>query len=259
MSDLNLYQRRNLAKKAVFEHEFSKIMGEGLKYKYLPVEQIKPVVEKAWNDAGIVMDPGDMEEENVREPWDVQSQYGTSSRWYHVKGKVSFTLVNIDDPSDKVTFVMIGEAKDNSDKTYNKVYTSALKNFYKMEFNISEGPKDDTDSIQSDDQLEKEIAPVVKRRSPPANDPFFGKQAKTETKDDFVTGDKIAISDEIPTEAEMVSVISVKGAQAKYKEVVKKFKIEKGAKSNYDLTYNDKVELYTILMAIDGSDRGAGA
>ena len=38
---LNIYQRRNLAKRIVREASFSKVKGEGLKYSYLPVDQIR--------------------------------------------------------------------------------------------------------------------------------------------------------------------------------------------------------------------------
>jgi len=132
------------------------------------------------------------------------------------------------------------------------VYWSSDKSKYTMDEN-------DGTIIESAPMVEGKVEEKPKR-SMPKDDPFFGKPApkKTEVQDDFVTGDMIVASD-IPPEAEMVSVISVKGAQAKYKDVVKNFKIEKGAKSNYDLSYNDKVELYTILMAIDESDKGAGA
>ena len=181
MSDVqNLYQRRNAAKKAVFKHEFKKVQGEGLKFKYLPVEIIKPVVEEAWNDVGIVADVGPLELEDSRDQWDVDSQYGGGkTRWFHCKGSLEITLVNIDNPEDKVSFTVWGEAKDNSDKVINKVYTSAMKNFYKIEFNISEGPKDDTDAIQSDADLEEKPKVTI-----PKDDPLFSKKKTVPAKEE---------------------------------------------------------------------------
>lgn len=175
MSDLNIYQRRNAAKKQVFEHEFKKEQSQGLKFKYIPVEQIKPIVERAWNVAGIVMNIISLEIDDVAPPLTKESTnpYGekTSSIWYHKKGTLKFELVNIEKPEDRVAFEIEGEAKDNSDKVINKIYTSAIKNFYKIEFNISEGAKDDIDAIQSDDALEVSTG----RGQPPTDDPFFGK------------------------------------------------------------------------------------
>lgn len=51
----------------------------------------------------------------------------------------------------------------------------------------------------------------------------------------------------IPTEQEMASFIDVCGAMPAYKETVKGFKQSHGAMSSYDLSYDEKVELYTIL------------
>ena len=183
----NLYQRRNEAKKEVYEHEFSKVRTEGLRYAYMPVESIKPIIEKAYNNTGIVMDIGSLVYDDVLPPWEKTSQYGETSTWHFVRGSLTITLVNMDDPSDKATFTVVGEAKDNSDKVINKVYTAAYKNFLKLEFNVSEGPKDDTDAIQTEADLEKSEKPKAEadpeKKKPRAastmakkvqtDDPFF--------------------------------------------------------------------------------------
>lgn len=189
---LNIYQRRNMAKKIVREASFSKVKGEGLKYTYLPVDQIKPVVESAWNDAGIVMDILFEDVTDVREPIEKTSQYtGEKTMWYHRRMELGIALVNIDNPEDRYQCVITGEAKDNSDKTWNKLYTSALKNFYKIEYNISER-KDDTDELQDEAMIEQANAGKgAWRKQPQSADPFFSKAtpkaepkpepAKTET------------------------------------------------------------------------------
>ena len=188
MTSKNLYQRRNDAKKKVFEHEFSKVKTGELKYAYLPIEQIKPIVEDAYNAAGIVMDIISLDLTEVMPP-DIRTSTGydgnpSKSTWLHMRGTLTIKLVNMDEPSDCVTVEVIGEAKDNSDKVTSKVYTSAIKNFYKAEFNISEGPKDDTDATQSDADLEKQSKATpkkneTKRFTTPSADPFFsGKKAE---------------------------------------------------------------------------------
>lgn len=173
---LNIYQRRNLAKKIVREASFSKVKGEGLKYLYLPVDQIKPVVESAWNDAGIVMDILFEDVTDVREPTEKVSQYtGEKSIWYHKRMELGIALVNIDNPEDRYTCVITGEAKDNSDKTWNKLYTAALKNLYKIEYNIAER-KDDTDELQDEAMIEQANAGKgAWRKQPQSADPFFSK------------------------------------------------------------------------------------
>lgn len=170
---LNIYQRRNLAKIIVRETAFSKVKTEGLKYAYLPIDQIKPVVEAAWNDAGIVMDIRDERVEDVRPPYEKTSQYGDKSVWFHKSMRLKVALVNIDDPEDEYCCVITGEAKDNSDKVFNKLYTAALKNLYKIEFNIAER-KDDTDELQDEEAIE--VANGAKKgawRTQQVKDPFF--------------------------------------------------------------------------------------
>ena len=173
---LNIYQRRSMAKRIVREASFSKVKGEGLKYSYLPVDQIKPVVESAWNDAGIVMDVLFEDVTDVREPTEKVSQYsGDKSVWYHKRMELGIALVNIDNPEDRYTCVITGEAKDNSDKTWNKLYTAALKNFYKIEYNIAER-KDDTDELQDETMIEQANAGKgAWRKQPQSADPFFSK------------------------------------------------------------------------------------
>lgn len=181
---LNIYQRRSMAKKIVREASFSKVKGEGLKYLYLPIEQIKPVVESAWNEAGIVMDILFEDVTDVREPTEKVSQYtGEKSIWYHKRMELGIALVNIDNPEDRYTCVITGEAKDNSDKTWNKLYTAALKNLYKIEYNIAER-KDDTDELQDEAMIEQaNVGKGAWRKQPQSADPFFSKPvAKAEPK-----------------------------------------------------------------------------
>ena len=190
MSDtasLNVYQRRNKAKRTVYEHEFSKTDGSGLKYKYLPVEKVKPVVEKAWNDAGIVMDIVDTEIREMRPNWEQRSEYGTS-HWFHLEMRMKVALVNIDDPTDRVEIEICGEGKDNSDKAESKAYTAAIKNLYKLEFNIAEGPKDDADALQTDSAIEEsnmspkelEAAKAAEEQRKRENRARLAEQAKAE-------------------------------------------------------------------------------
>ena len=184
---LNIYQRRNLAKKIVREASFSKVKGEGIKYKYLPVDQIKPVVESAWNESGIVMDILFEDVIDVREPTEKVSQYtGEKSIWYHRRMELGIALVNIDNPTDRYQCVITGEAKSNSDKTWGMLYTAALKNFYKIEYNIAER-KDDDDAHQEEVMIEQVSDKGAWRKQPPSDDRFFSKAtpmaepAKTET------------------------------------------------------------------------------
>lgn len=181
---LNIYQRRNAAKRAVYEHEFSKTESQGLRYKYISIDQVKPVVEKAWNESGIVMDIIDTEFSKMRDDWEQRSEYGPS-HWFHVELRLKVALVNMDDPGDRVEIEVYGEGKDNSDKAESKAYTAAIKNLYKLEFNIAEGPKDDPDSLQSDEEIEASNRSEETRRAKlealreqAKDDPFLGSHSR---------------------------------------------------------------------------------
>ena len=197
---LNIYQRRNKAKRAVYEHEFSKTASQGLKYKYIPVDQVKPIVEKAWNDNGIVMDVVETEFSQMRPDWEQRSEYGPS-HWFHVELRLKVALVNIDDPEDRVEIEVHGEGKDNSDKAESKAYTAAIKNFFKLEFNIADGPKDDPDAVQSDEEIE------AANRNDEAN-----RRAKLEALREQAKDDRFLGSHSKETEA----VIDAMGADAAF-------------------------------------------
>jgi len=187
-STRNVYQRLLDCKKIVAETAFVKVKGEGLKFAYLPIDQIKPIVEDAMLKAGLILLRGEIEAEPMREPWTTASQYGPgSSTWFHMRGRRSFTWVNADDPTDRTEpQVYESEAKDNSDKTFSKLNTAILKAFYKDEFNISDSPKDDIDNTEDEVKAERE----AQRRAQEAkakNDPFFGGVAKKPAKTEALT------------------------------------------------------------------------
>ena len=177
----NVWQRLADCKRIVAEATFTKVKGEGLKFAYLPIDQVKPIVEDAMVRAGLVLIRGEIEAENMREPWTQASPYGPgSSTWFHIRGRRSFTWVNIDNPADRTDpQVYESEAKDNSDKTFSKLNTAILKAFYKDEFNISDSPKDDTDNTEDELKAERE-AQRKAAEAKAARDPVFG-GAKKET------------------------------------------------------------------------------
>ena len=211
----NVYQRLAECKAIVAETAFKKVKGEGLKFAYLPIDQIKPIVEDAMIKAGLVLIRGEIEAEPMREPWTSASQYGPgSSTWFHLRGRRSFTWVNIDDPADRTEpQVYESEAKDNSDKTFSKLNTAILKAFYKDEFNISDSPKDDIDNTEDELKAEREAQRRAQEQKA-ANDPFFGGSKKEAPKTETIT--------DRPRET-MVDVICKANNTALLRPIVKKY------------------------------------
>ncbi len=179
----NVYQRLSDAKKIVAKATFTKAKGEGLKYDYLPIEKIKPVVEDAMNEAGLVLIFGDLDTYEIRPAHEKVSPYGDKSWWLHYGGSQTFTWINIDDPSDRLEMTFSGEAKDNSDKCVSKLYTAIIKNFYKQVFNISTDRKDDPDNTEDEKRLEDaERRMRVAESMKTTKDPFFRSKTKGEEK-----------------------------------------------------------------------------
>lgn len=171
MTDVkNLHQRLVEAKRIVGETKLKKVDPKkgGLQYGYLPVSRMKPVVADAEVQAGITRTYGKARIDDIRDPWEVPSNYGGgTTTWHHKMMSLEIILTNADNPDDQITQTFIGEAKDNSDKVINKLYTSALKNYFKQIYDIAESEEDDTDSQQE---------PQVKVQ--PSNDSFFSKRTR---------------------------------------------------------------------------------
>lgn len=75
---------------------------------------------------------------------EIENKYG--NRGYHYTIKMSFTLVNGDDPDDIKTAQWLGEASDYGDKGINKAETSGTKYFLMRLFNVSEKGETEADS-----------------------------------------------------------------------------------------------------------------
>lgn len=215
----NVYQRLSDAKKIVAKATFTKAKGEGLKYDYLPIEKIKPVVEDAMNEAGLVLIFGDLDTYEIRPAYEKVSPYGDKSWWLHYGGSQTFTWINIDDPSDRLEMTFSGEAKDNSDKCVSKLYTAIIKNFYKQVFNISTDRKDDPDNTEDEKRLEDaERRMRVAESMKATKDPFF----RSKTKDDGKQKEKQTEEDIPPAEAPAVTEITLERPREVKEETINK-------------------------------------
>lgn len=67
---------------------------------------------------------------------EVRNKFGSIG--YHYLLDMSFTVINTDDPEDKMTVKWISEATDYGDKGINKAITSGVKYFIMRLYNISE-------------------------------------------------------------------------------------------------------------------------
>lgn len=163
---LNVYQA--LAQSRVdFQQkgDFKKVKSEGLKFAYLPIEAAKPIIEECTSKYGVTIIPTSAEI-TTNEVTEKKNSYGDITLWRYLIGTVHFDIVG---PSgDKIEMEILAEAKDNSDKSINKLYTCAYKNLVKIVFGFAESPKDDPDATQEDN-----VKSEPQKRTPPTDDPFF--------------------------------------------------------------------------------------
>lgn len=249
MTDVkNLHQRLVEAKRIVGETKLKKVdpkKGGGLQYGYLPVSRMKPVVADAEVQAGITRTYGKVRIDDVRDPWEVPSNYGGgSTTWHHKMMSLEIILTNADNPDDQITQTFVGEAKDNSDKVINKLYTSALKNYFKQIYDIAESEEDDTDSQQE---------PQVKVQ--PSNDSFFSKRApkpsaapdpKTDVPTKQVEEPKPEVKSDYMTHTDAVAILYKAEMNPIYKPGLKSHLSKCGADSIDDLSKEDAERIATL-------------
>lgn len=150
---------------------------------------------------------------------DVKSQRGATG--YHYTLKMHFTVINADDPQDRIESDWLGESTDWGDKGINKAETAGTKYFYMRTFNISEKSDADNDP-DNQNNAAAESKPAPKK-----------KEFKSDSRLDFNTiRETCAAIDDIESlEAywqELAQLKPSKGAVPYIKEIFGKRKAELG-------------------------------
>lgn len=91
---------------------------------------------------------------------EVRSKYGSIG--YHYLIKLQFTVMNTDDPEDKIISDWIGESTDYGDKGINKAITSGVKYFIMRLYNISDKGEEEADDTTPEPSYSKGQAPFDK-------------------------------------------------------------------------------------------------
>lgn len=92
---------------------------------------------------------------------DVKSRSGATG--YHYTLKMHFTVINADDPQDRIESDWLGESTDWGDKGINKAETAGTKYFYMRTFNISEKSDADNDP-DNQNNAASESKPASKKK-----------------------------------------------------------------------------------------------
>lgn len=268
MTSGNVYARLAAAYQDIAAETFEKtgtVAGSGGGYKFIPIGQILNIVRRAHGKHGVIVVFGrpqyDPAQGEKRTSFDktTKNSYGETrtTTWHYAIGHFDVKIFGGSD-DDYIETSVPFEAQDNSDKLTNKIITNAERCLYRTLYAIDEGGEDPESVNETNETnvVENKVA-----RNVPETDAFFGKKEPVKKEpakkkpvkespapaSDFITADKI------PAVEELNAVLNVKGALPQHKEVVKAFKLDKGARSVYDLSFEDKVELYNIIEITEGS------
>ena len=159
---LNLYQKLN---KISVEIGTVGKTGKNLQQGYAFMEQAEIMMRarKLLDEYGVTIIPETLDRTLYER--DVVRTNGKQGIDSHVQVKSKFTLVNSDEPKERIECLWDGgEAIDSGDKATNKAITASQKYFYIKLFNISD--KEDADTTRPQDEAKSEkprvVAPVKK-------------------------------------------------------------------------------------------------
>lgn len=260
MTEDNVFSRIAAAYQDIAAETFEKtgtVAGSGGGYKFIPIGQILNIVRLAHSKHGVIVVFGrpmyDAAQGEKRTSYErtVKTPYGETRTvtWYHAVGHIDVKIFGGSD-DDYIETSVPFEAQDNSDKLTNKIITNAERCLYRTLYAIDEGGEDPEAVNETNEAIK-----AIERNERKTDDKFFGKPEpapvkKAEPKKAPAKPEEKA-EDAPMTEEEVSNFLNVKGALPKFKEVVKAFKLDKGAKSVYDLSFDDKIELYILVSTME--------
>jgi hypothetical protein len=150
---LNLYQRWNRVLGELESVEKAGINKEQGGYRYMETPDLLKALRPLLAKHGLVLKTNPAEGTGVEAETSVglameDSEYMSSGQqpklMHYVRLRMEYTLINVDDPSDRETFIGISDASDVADKAIHKCRTSALK--YTLRDNFLVDAQDDAEA-----------------------------------------------------------------------------------------------------------------
>lgn len=157
-------------------------------YYIIPIAQILDPIRKAYAKEGLfitISQPQyDEDQGEARRREEVTTSYGDKKEYWAANGHVEVQVVGANGDIFRTTVACEAREPTTGDKLTNKLITNALRNYLRVAHQI------DADDAQDPEELngaDPEPAP----RTPPANDPLFGKKkTTTEPKAEIKTENK---------------------------------------------------------------------
>lgn len=154
-TEVNIYQRLLKISAAIGKLEKAG-RNNFAKYDYVTEADVMAALKSACVEVGVVIIPTVEQCERILEP------HGDKSREV-MRIKMHFTLVNSDNPEEKIKSVIFGCAHDSGDKAIWKAITGCYKYFAMKLFMLSTGddPENDKGEIHAAPFMEKSPPPPV--------------------------------------------------------------------------------------------------
>lgn len=151
---MNIYQRINAVMKAVaYVQKDKAVSGMGAGYKAVTHDQLVATIRQHVVAAGIAVTVsqtrGMFHEKGKKWDRDTKQEVPDSMRLY--EGEYDVSLVNIEDPTDRVTVHVEAHALDNGDKAPGKAMTYATKTAMLKLFWLETGENDESRAGQISD------------------------------------------------------------------------------------------------------------
>jgi hypothetical protein len=144
---LNIYQRINSVMRTVAYVQKDKVItGMGAGYKAVTHDQLVATIRKEVVEAGLMVlvsqTAGLFHEKGKK--WDKESKQEVPDTMRLYEGEYDVSLVNIDDPEQRVTVHVAAHALDNGDKAPGKAMTYATKTAMLKLFWLETGENDES-------------------------------------------------------------------------------------------------------------------
>lgn len=127
-------------------------------YNYIEYGVVAGRIRELFDKYGVIIVPN---VESIDQD-EITNKYG--GKGYHYILRMTFMLINGDDPDDREIASWAGEASDYGDKGINKAETAGTKYFLMRLFNISEKGEEEADKTTPETMSESR--PVVAKRDP---------------------------------------------------------------------------------------------
>ena len=178
---LNLYQRLNQVRKEIAEKGYIKKGGNNTfdNYKYFTEAQYKELMNTLFAKYGVELKSTIKSVEDTKKPSTNQSSTTKEDKLkYGVRISSYIELINIDNPTERESYIAYGDAFDRSDKAIYKALTGCIKYFFANNFLVATGDdpekneeqKEDkkkaVDKKENEEQKEKLIAEIAQKITP---------------------------------------------------------------------------------------------